>query len=230
MAEPRRATSGNEIMPARPWPAMAVLLAVLVLATTGTAMAKVDEPAYRTLSVHGDMELRRYEPMLVAEVTRSGSRRAAANAGFRALADYIFGANVPSEKIEMTAPVTQAPARGGRRSGEKIEMTAPVSQLPAAGGAWRIRFVMPEGYTKASLPKPENPEIRIIEEAATTYAVVRFSGIPGGDKLARKTEELRAFMAARGLPEEGDPVYAFYDPPWTLPFLRRNEVMIETTR
>lgn len=212
-------------MPAKALRALAAALAAVVLLGTGAAMAKVDEPDYRTLAVHGDMEVRRYAPMIVAEVVRSGSRRGAANAGFRALADYIFGANVPAEKIEMTAPVTQAPARG--RDGEKIDMTAPVAQLPAAGGAWRIRFVMPEGYTMETLPKPKNPEVRILREPARTFAVIRFSGIPGQDRLERKTAELRALMAEHDMTAKGDPVYAFYDPPWTLPFLRRNEVMIE---
>ncbi len=217
-------------MVSRLWPvALVVLGAALALPTAWQAMAKVDEPAYETIRSEGDIEVRRYAPMIVAEVTRSGSRRSAINAGFRVLADYIFGANVPAEKIAMTAPVTQTPAGRGR-DGEKIDMTAPVTQMPAAGGAWRVGFVMPEGYTMETLPKPRSPDIRLRPVPERTVAAIRLSGIPGSDKLERKTRELRGFMEREGLTPSGDPTYAFYDPPWTLPFLRRHEVLLEVAR
>ena len=205
--------------------AASLLLAALLTIVVTSAMARVDEPAYRVVQSDGAIELRLYEPMLVAEVVRSGSRRAAINAGFRELASFIFGANLPRDKIAMTAPVIQAPAEG-----ETIAMTAPVKQSRAAGGAWRVRFVMPAGYTLETLPRPISPDVRIIEEPRRTMAVIKFSGDPGEERLRDKTEALRAYIGAQGLAPKGDPVYAFYDPPWTLPFMRRNEVMIEVAR
>lgn len=190
----------------------------------GAAMA-VEEPPHTivekaALGQGATFELRRYAPKIVAEVTVSGDRREAANDGFRALAGYIFGDNAPKAKIAMTAPVQQS-----RVKGEKIAMTAPVQQA-GHGDQWIVRFVMPKEYTMATLPKPTNPAIRLIEEPEQTIAAVRFSGTAGDKALADKTAALEAALAARKLTAEGAPFYAFYDPPWTLPFMRRNEVMV----
>ena len=113
----------------------------------------IEEPRYEVLAKDGPFELRQYAPTIVAEVTVPGDRDAAVNAGFKALAGYIFGANVPKQKIEMTAPVTQEP-------GEKIAMTAPVTQQ-AKGGEWIVRFVMPSSWTMKTLPKPVDPRVRL---------------------------------------------------------------------
>lgn len=194
-------------------------------------MARVAEPAYDVVRSDGDIEIRRYQPMIVATVVVSGTRREAANAGFRKLADFIFGANRPAQKIDMTAPVLQAPAAGGTggggRAGEKIDMTAPVLQEPTSADRWTVGFVMPARYTLDSLPKPTSGEIEISRRPAETLAVIRFSGVPNQSVLDRKTTELRRWLASEGMTPKGEPRFAFYDPPWTLPFMRRNEVMFE---
>jgi hypothetical protein len=135
------------------------------------------------------------------------------------LADYIFAKDRKGAQIAMTAPVTQAPR-------EKIAMTAPVSQQPSTGG-WTISFTMPTGYTMETLPPPADPSVRLVEHPARRLAVLKFSGLAGQSRMEAKRSELLAAVAKAGLSPKGDSVFAFYDPPWTLPFLRRNEVMVE---
>lgn len=183
----------------------------------------IEEPAYRLIEKSEPFELRDYEPKIIAEVEVPGSMDKATSAGFRLLADYIFGNNSApaggNEKIEMTAPVGVEP-----RS-EKISMTAPVS-MERTGGQWRVWFVMPGRYTMDTIPRPNNPAVKLREIPATTYAVIRFSGFTGEEKVAKKTAELVAWMKEKGLAPIGKPELARYNPPWTLPFLRRNEIMV----
>jgi SOUL heme-binding protein len=197
-----------------------VTAAAAILAMTGgPARADYAEPAYTVVKQAGDIEIRDYAPMIVAEVIRSGQRAEAISAGFRPLADYIFGKNAPKAEIAMTAPVTQ------ERRGQEIAMTAPVTQEADKDGVWKVRFVMPAQWTMASLPKPINSDVRLLEIPAERRAVIRFSGFTFTSTIQEKTAELRMYIAAHGYTPVGEPVFAFYNPPWTLPFLRRNEVM-----
>jgi len=197
-------------------------LGLLLLLVTGAAMA-TEEPAYTVIEKSGSFELRRYAPMIVAETLVAGSMDDASGSGFRLIADYIFGNNTVRNggngKISMTAPVTMA------AQSEEISMTAPVS-MERSAGKWRIHFVMPSEYTLDTLPRPNNPAVRLREIPATNYAVIRFSGFAGEKKVAAKTAELKAWLEGRGIEPLGNPELARYNPPWTLPFFRRNEVMI----
>ena len=197
-------------------------LAIFVLLITGSAMA-IEEPKYTVIEKSGEFELRAYSPKIVAETLVPGSMDKASSAGFRLIADYIFGNNTSrtgdKEKISMTAPVTMEP------KSEKISMTAPVS-MKQTGGQWRVHFVMPGQYTLETLPKPNNPVVTLREVPASNYAVIRFSGFAGEDKVAKKTAELMAWLDSKGITPTGKPELARYNPPWTLPFLRRNEVMV----
>lgn len=182
----------------------------------------VEEPPYRLVARERGFEIRAYPALVVAEVTVNGSRAQAANRGFRPLAGYIFGGNRPKAKIAMTAPVLTTPAP---RAGQKIAMTAPVLQSPLDADSWVVRFVMPEGYTLANLPDPDDPSVRLVETPAARFAVARFTGLWDEAGLARKSAGLEADMKAAGLVPAGPPSFAFYDPPWTPPFLRRNEIL-----
>jgi hypothetical protein len=201
------------------------LLAILALLTVAAALAPTviamasDEPAYSVELKDGDFEIRRYEPLLAAEVTVPGERSAAISQGFRLLADFIFGNNTTKTKIEMTAPVTQQPS-------EKIAMTVPVTQQ-AAGSEWKVRFIMPAAYTAETLPAPKDQRVRIVAEPAKRFAVIRFSGWSSESNLSEHRALLEAWVKSKGLPAAGPPVAAFYNPPWSLPFLRRNEYLIE---
>jgi hypothetical protein len=162
--------------------------------------------------------------MIVAQTRVAGSMDAASNAGFRLIAGYIFGKNTSrsgeAEKISMTSPVIMAP------TSEKIDMTSPVN-VQADDGMWRVQFVMPGEYTMATLPTPDNAAVELREVPQKRYAVLRFSGLVTDRKRAQKTAELIGWLNEKGLKAKGRPELARYDPPWTLPFLRRNEVMIE---
>ena len=189
-----------------------------------------EEPNYTVLSQIDDFELRRYDKQLVAQTLVSGDQDSASREGFKVLADYIFGNNTApaggSSKISMTAPVTMQPNNKKSDSeSQKIAMTAPVS-MQQDDGKWRVQFTMPSKYTMQTLPKPNNPNITITEVPAQTYGVIKFSGLAGSKKVATKTEELQSWMQTQNLTITGEPELARYNPPWTLPFLRRNEVMI----
>jgi hypothetical protein len=200
-----------------------LLLGLSFLFFIGSAMA-TEEPKYTVIETSDDFELRAYDPKIIAEVLVSGSMDSASSAGFRLIADFIFGNNTAAtggnKKISMTAPVTMEP------QSEKISMTTPVS-MQQAEGQWRVHFVMPSEYTLESLPTPNNSAVTLREIPASNYAVIRFSGLAGEDKTAKKTAELMLWLKSKAILPIGKPELARYDPPWTLPFLRRNEVMVE---
>lgn len=199
------------------------------LLISGGAMA-TEEPKYTVLTQVDDFELRRYDEQLVAQTWVSGDQDSASREGFKILADYIFGNNTApsgdSSKISMTAPVTmQADIKESDNKSQKIAMTAPVS-MQQDDGKWRVQFTMPSKYTLQTLPKPNNPNVEIIEVPAQTYGVIKFSGLVGSKNVANKTEALQTWMQDQNLTPIGEPELARYNPPWTLPFLRRNEMMI----
>ena len=180
--------------------------------------AGTEEPGYAVVDRVGAVEIRRYGPRLAAETDVAGDEIAARNEGFRRVAGYIFGGNTGQTSIAMTAPVAQS--SGGRQ----IAMTAPVVQAGGAGGSWRIQFFMPARYTRESLPRPTDPKVRIVEVPAQDYAVLRFTGSRTPPAVAARTQALTTAMAGSRWRVTGEPAAWFYDPPWTVPFLRRNEV------
>ena len=200
-----------------------LLCTLLLLSTlTGIAMA-TEEPSYTSILQDAPFEIREYPSLIAAEVTVSGERSDAVSAGFRLLAGYIFGGNTRKQSIAMTAPVTQNEAPN-----EKIAMTAPVMQSPDPAG-WIIRFIMPASYTLETLPTPNDPKVRLVALPPKRLAVVRFSGLVDDNDVEQQTTLLRAFVAQQKLTSVGTPSLARYDPPWTLWFLRRNEIMLEVT-
>ncbi len=206
-------------MRATKWIITGAALLVGASVMVGCNVGQYHEPGYTASHAEGSLEIRSYAPKIVAQVEVEGERQEAIRQGFRMIADYIFGNNVPNTKIAMTAPVTQ-------QAGEKISMTTPVMQQGEAG-KWVVQFVMPPTYSLDTLPKPNNPAVQLKEVAGIDMAAIRFSGRPSSDALiAEKTEALMAYVAAQGFVTKGAPVLAFYDPPWTLPFLRRNEVLV----
>ncbi|TFU03283.1 heme-binding protein [Polymorphobacter arshaanensis] len=183
-----------------------------------------EEPPFTVSVKQGDFEVRDYPALVAAEVSVSGDRKDAASKGFRLLAGYIFGGNTRQQSIAMTAPVVQAPA-----ASEKIAMTAPVLQT-GGDGNWVVRFIMPQGSTLETLPKPNNPKVQLRAIPPSRMAVVRFSGLVGQDAVDAKTLALTQFVKAQKLQPTGAASLAQYNPPWTLWFMRRNEVMIPVAR
>ncbi len=199
--------------------------AVLLLA--GANAVAIEEPQYDVVKTYPDFELRRYATYLVAETEVTGDFDEVGNKAFRILADYIFGDNRAQEKMEMTAPVNQRPAAG---ESEKMEMTAPVAQR-AKGGAdtdtFVLSFVMPARYTLDTLPQPLDPRVHLREEPAKLMAVLGYSGRWTESNYREKESLLLAAVEEAGLAPVAAPVYARYNSPFSLWFLRRNEVMVE---
>ncbi|MCA6297575.1 MAG: heme-binding protein [Phenylobacterium sp.] len=184
--------------------------------------AGTEQPPYEVVGRVGDAEIRRYAPQIAAEAVVEGPVETARNEGFRRVAGYIFGDNTAKASVAMTAPVVQGrEAAGGSQS---IAMTSPVVQQPAGAESWSIQFIMPSKYTLATLPQPNDPRVRLVEIPARTFAVVRFSGLGREDAVARHEKALDAALAGSSWRAVGEPVTWYYDPPWTVPFLRRNEV------
>lgn len=197
-----------------------ILVGIIILAgLAGSIMSNVEQPDYTLVRSKGNIEIRDYPPMILAEVEVSGERKQAISAGFKILADYIFGNNTSSKKMEMTTPVTS-------EHSEKMAMTAPVLQEQHMD-KWKVRFVMPKKYSFETLPKPNSKDVILIPLPARRFAVIRFSGLADDENIKLHTDELEAYIVAEKLNPIGRTALAFYNPPWTLPFLRRNEIMIE---
>lgn len=200
-------------------PLQIAVLALESAVQTFGVRAGVEQPQYRLIMKDGPLELREYPPRIVAEATVTGDAETARTEGFRKVAAYIFGANRGAKEVAMTAPVVQ-------RGGQEIAMTSPVVQAPR-GGAWNVQFVMPARYSLETLPQPTDPDVRLRMEPSARYAVLRFSGSRSGPAVEDRTRALLQEVAARGWRTQAPPVAWFYDPPWTLPPLRRNEVAVE---
>lgn len=177
-----------------------------------------EEPSFTVERRIGDVEIRRYGTRIAAETTIDADEEASRNEGFRRLAGYIFGGNTAKTKIAMTAPVAQ--------QSEKIAMTAPVAAQRDAGGKWVIRFFMPSEHSLDSLPIPNDDRVRLVSVAPERVAVLRYAGLPNPRAVAAKAEELLKTLRDNKIEPAGDPLSWFYDPPWTLPFLRRNEAVV----
>lgn len=203
-----------------------ILLALLLTAGNAAAAHAVDEPAYTLVKEDGPIEIRDYNATVAADVVVQGERREAINDGFRILFKYIDGANTDSQKIPMTAPVGQramAPEAAGES--QKIPMTAPVAQQADGQGNWTVTFFLPNDMTFAQAPAPTDKRVTIREVPPRRMAVIRFSGRFSDANLKESDARLRDYLAKHDLDFTGPPIYAGYDPPWTLWFLRRNEVL-----
>lgn len=165
-----------------------------------------------------------YGARVAAETTVDDAEVPARSEGFRRLAGYIFGRNAGSARIAMMAPVAQGYAKG-----EVLAMTAPVAQAPDGAGS-TIRFFLPAGLTADAAPRPLDARVRIVEVPAQTVAVLRFSGSTGSEAMAVRRAALLAGLFATQWTAIGGPFAWFYDPPWTLPPLRRNEAAVLVRR
>jgi hypothetical protein len=180
---------------------------------------------YRTVESSGRIELREYATYLSAEVdVEAQDHLAAANRGFRPLANYIFGGNVPNAKISMTTPVTAVAA------GESIDMTTPVTAAPGDDGIYTIRFSMPSGWTMDTLPQPNNDRVRLAEHPARLVLANRFRGRSDAKRIAVGSRELRSYAADNSLVTDGEPMWAGYSAPYVPVPLRRWEMLIAVRR
>jgi hypothetical protein len=187
-------------------PLFALLLFLLL---SGKAMA-IEEPKFEVILSEGQYEVRRYAPMLIAETLADGDMDEASNKGFRVIADFIFGNNQMADA-----------------SSEKIAMTAPVTVESQSNNEWRVNFVMPSRYTLETIPKPKNSAVRLKEISSKTFVVLKYSGFNTIAKVEAKTQEAKEWALQKNFKIIGIPQLSRYDPPWTLPMFRRNEIMVE---
>jgi len=177
------------------------LLISLIASLMATRAFAIEEPVYQVEKVWEaeQIEIRAYAPRVMAVTGMNED----SNGGFKVLAGYIFGGNAEEEKIAMTAPVQQSMA------GEK-----------------EMAFMMPAEYALEDLPEPEDQRVSFREAPAYTAAVIQFSGWASAEKADENWQQLQRFLIKEGIEIVGEPTLNQYNPPWTLPFLRRNEIIV----
>lgn len=172
-------------------------------------------PAYRVLVSEGDLQIRAYPAITVAETVVAGARKDALSQGFQILADYIFAKSRPGEKLPMTVPVMQD-------QGNPMASDPPMFDDEVDGG-WRVRFVMPEGH---DLPEPP-AGVTLVELPARRVGAASFHGTAHDERLQAAEDRLRGWLERHGEQAvPSDPEYAFYNSPMIPPPLRRNEVLL----
>jgi len=192
-----------------------VIICVVLVAAWVLYMRSLEQPKYSLVEKDGEIEIRDYAAMTVAEVVRTGDRDTAVRSGFGPLARYIFAEERSGDKIAMTAPVTQQI--------EDDELTTEADNSTS----WRVRFVLPSEYDLGSLPAPSNADVELKEIPASRKAVIRFSGRANDKLIAEQQALLVKWFEIRGIKPVGQPVYAYYEDPFTPGFLRRNEVLFD---
>ena len=177
----------------------------------------IETPSYKVLKKQGKIEIREYQPYLIASVyVSSESYGSAGSYGFRALADYIFGDNTKAGKIPMTAPVNT-------EMSEQIPMTAPVDTT-MQNGKYKVSFTMPASYTMQDIPKPNNKEVTLEEVPKHKTAAIVFAGYTSQTKVESKISELIDWAKDNSIKLIGSAILSRYDSPWKPGFIRRNEV------
>jgi hypothetical protein len=196
------------------------LLAIWPLLCCSCVTVGIEKAKYQVIDKEGKFEVRQYQPQIVAETIVDADFDDAGNMAFRRLFNYISGENRKKESIAMTAPVSQ---KGGS---EKIAMTAPVNQQKSEGN-YVVSFLMPSKYTMQTLPEPLDSSVRLRQIPARKIAAIRYSGSWSRKKYEAKKILLEEFIKKKGLRITGQDIFARYDPPFQIPFLRRNEVLFE---
>jgi hypothetical protein len=198
--------------------ALVLVLAAWTIGSMGI-VARIEEAKYTVTATRDGYEIRRYEPYLIAETAMPTMSTGDRSNAFRAIAGYIFGGNETSQSIAMTAPVVMEASP----SSQKIAMTAPVVMT-----AGTMQFVMSSRFkTLADLPKPKDPRVKLREQPAVTTAALRFSWYATEAKVAEKTAELKALLLRDNLKASSSARLASYDPPFSIPFLKRHEILVD---
>jgi hypothetical protein len=210
----------------------------------GMIFGKIDvaEPAFKTvLSRAGctvPYDVRSYGKRFAIETewTSTGKSNKEMDSSFYALAKYIGVIGQPQNEgtvsIAMTAPVVMEMGKG-----QKIAMTAPVVMKDSAASQKRMQFILPCEFDDMSkIPKPTNPAVTVKELNPAIGAVHKFSGVFNEKIMMEKAKALGSQLREDGITgkmsdEEVLERFQFwgYNPPFTIPFLRRNEVWIELT-
>ena len=205
----------------------ALLTVLVLLLQSGCSVFGIrgtEQAAYSVIEQQDQFELRAYEPLVIAQTFVDSDFDQAGKIAFGRLFGYISGDNTATSEIAMTAPVMAL--QPDSEAGETISMTAPVTAEKSSRG-WRFAFVLPAGYRLDNAPTPTSEEVTLATVPARRVAVKRYSGWWNEASYRENLQLLQDWMRQNKLEADSQPRYAGYDPPWTLPFLRRNEVMID---
>ncbi|MCD2452560.1 heme-binding protein [Methylicorpusculum oleiharenae] len=199
---------------------LSILTGVFLAGCSIVGIRSANEPVYQVLRDEGQIQVRQYQALVVAETEIGADYKTSSSEGFQRLAGYIFGKNKTQEKLAMTAPVTQ------EKASTTLDMTAPVIQQKSAG-KWRMAFVLPQDYTLENAPIPLDPAVVVIEIPARKVAVLTYSGSLSEQGIIENATALTEWVSTQAYKTLSQPRSAAYDPPWTLPFMRRNEIHID---
>lgn len=182
----------------------------------------VEIAPYNVYQQDGDIEIRYYEELVLVSTPMIDEER---NRGaFGKLFNYISGENAGEAKIDMTAPVLMDSTQTG---GQKIAMTAPVivDQEDDANNP-TMSFVLPSQFTLDTAPRPTDPDVTLNTLSELRVAAIRFSGTLSENNTQKHRKQLEAWIETNGYTIVGPYKTAGYNPPWTLPNMRRNEILI----
>ncbi len=199
--------------------AVSILTAVVF---SNRSDASTREITYQVKESDRSFEVREYPARIVAEVEASGTREKALSEAFQTLAGYVFGKSRPQDPVALSKSVSD------RNAKVKLSMTVPVTTQSVGndGRTIRMRFFMPSEYSMDKLPIPDDKRVKVFELPAQKIAVLKFSGSARKDNFDRHLVTLRKILDSRGLSPSGEPYEAYYNPPFTPIFLKRNEICI----
>jgi hypothetical protein len=180
---------------------ISLLIAAVAFWLVCTARAATGTPEYRVIRAVEKFEIRDYPELTIATTPM---KEEGMNNGFRELFRFISGENGRSEKIEMTAPVLIDSVKDGKT----------------------MSFIMPQKAVEKGVPAPAGEKVKLGKVEAARVAVLRFSGSRVAENEKAAIEKLTAWLEKQKIPQKGEPTFAYYDPPWTPAFMRRNEVMV----
>lgn len=181
--------------------AIAVPVCLAIFWLVSTSRAATETPEYKVIRADEKFEIRDYPALTVATTPMNDDGM---NGGFRQLFRFISGKNETAEKIEMTAPVLIGAAKDNKT----------------------MSFIMPKKALEKGVPKPTGDSVVLGKVDAARFAVLRFDGSRTAENEKAAIAKLTAWLEAQKLTGKGTPTFAYYDPPWTPVFMRRNEVMI----
>ena len=199
---------------------IAVLTTIFLTGCSVFGLRTADQPSYQVLNDYGNIQIRHYPDLLVAETEIVGDYKNASNQGFQRLAGYIFGNNQKQQTLAMTAPVIQ------EQQNQTLAMTAPVIQQKSED-RWLMAFVLPKGYSITTAPIPNDKAVTIKELPDKKVAVIQYTGSLCDSGIEKNAGTLSIWLNQQGFKALSPARSAAYDPPWTLPFLRHNEVHID---
>ena len=174
-----------------------ILVILISILTLSSQTMAYEEANYEVVKENQEYEIRKYSDRLVIETNSIEGN------GFRKLFNYISGNNKDKKEIKMTVPVTQEIKNGN--------MT--------------MQFYLSSKFNKNNVPKPSNSEIKILTIEGGYYAVIKYSGRSSDKNFLKNKDILEKELKHDNVTVLSPPIRASYNSPFTLPILKRNEVM-----